>query len=418
MNAAKMLLLMSGRGGQQAAPVVLVEWYLNEDFTDTVAAGAINGTQTTPGPGGTRIAVDVSSIMSIGTDRLRVVGTPNSTSDVLRWTSGAIPRIQGQAIFQSIPVIIHEASANSRFGLMRTNAGGAPEIGITPNSPTGGYLWGNVDLLPNNANFPFGATPWLFANVMRNAGQIFFNYRSGNWLLEYVGITGVATNLYPVLWPTSLAQEWSVGYFKVSKTPLIAIFPTVSDSFTRADASLGLTDGLGAEEGGGSGLAWTDNAGTWGISTNKAMCSALAGAGITTIPGVTADSLVECKLTRSAGNVGIVMRYTDANNYLIAYHDGTNARLDKVVAGTTTNLQSSAKAYSAGARIIARLNGTTGYLYYNDASCGAAITLPTQTGTAYGLYTTDTGNSFTNFNVWKTGTAGEWATKFSDFVNP
>jgi hypothetical protein len=116
-------------------------------------------------------------------------------------------------------------------------------------------------------------------------------------------------------------------------------------------------------------------------------------------------------VTRSAGNAGIIFRYQDATNYLIAYHNGTNAIVDKVVAGVTTNVISGVAAYSAGAVLRVMADGTTNIrLYYNNAQVGTGTISNFATATVHGLYTTDTGNTFDNFTVWPRGTGNEFST--------
>jgi len=48
-----------------------VSWLLRDEFTDTRAAGAVDATPATPGPG-TRAATDTDSKMTIGSDVLNV----------------------------------------------------------------------------------------------------------------------------------------------------------------------------------------------------------------------------------------------------------------------------------------------------------------------------------------------------------
>ena len=101
----------------------------------------------------------------------------------------------------------------------------------------------------------------------------------------------------------------------------------------------------------GSDLTWTQQVGAWTVATGKANASALSGGkALATVPAtLTPDLLIAAALTRSAGVVGLVVRYTDTSNYVVAYHDGTNAKLDQVVAGVTTNKISAAATYSASA---------------------------------------------------------------------
>jgi len=76
-------------------------------------------------------------------------------------------------------------------------------------------------------------------------------------------------------------------------------------------------------------------------------------------------------------------------NFLLAYHDGTNVRLEKCIAGVYTSLISAAAAYSAAAtlRIVAvPIAGGTNYsvaLYYNNVQIGTTQTVD-NAAAAYG----------------------------------
>lgn len=70
----------------------------------------------------------------------------------------------------------------------------------------------------------------------------------------------------------------------------------------------------------------------------------------------------------STGEVGIFSHYDGSNNYIKAYYDGTNLKMDKVVAGVTTNLISVASAFVAGASIeIRRISTLTFQMWYNGS---------------------------------------------------
>ncbi len=121
------------------------------------------------------------------------------------------------------------------------------------------------------------------------------------------------------------------------------------------------------------------------------------------------SGLWECNPTLVGGNVfsqaGMMLCLddeTNPQNFLLAYHDGTNAALIQCVAGTYSNvIAPTAATYSAGARLIVTRSGNTCTLYYNNtrignpADCNAAIT-----GTKHSLFNTYSGNSFTAFVHW------------------
>jgi len=103
----------------------------------------------------------------------------------------------------------------------------------------------------------------------------------------------------------------------------------------------------------------------------------------------------------------VVARYEDAENYIIAYHDGTNFKVDKVVAGVNTNLATNVRTYVSGANIRLTIRGTSAFAQYNFLA-SAVVTVPASTSVNHGLYTTDTGNTFDNLQYWPTGTEGQY----------
>jgi len=105
------------------------------------------------------------------------------------------------------------------------------------------------------------------------------------------------------------------------------------------------------------------------------------------------DALVDTTPTVVAGTQsGHAIWMDDASNpanFLLAYHDGTNVRLEKCIAGVYTSLISAAAAYSAAAtlRIVAvPIAGGTNYsvaLYYNNVQIGTTQTVD-NAAAAYG----------------------------------
>jgi len=152
--------------------------------------------------------------------------------------------------------------------------------------------------------------------------------------------------------------------------------------------------------------AWSAKLGTWTIASNAAVCSVLSGSsdGIATVSDSSnTDVFIGANLTRAGNDVGLVVRWADANNYIYALHNGTNAQLIKVVGGTPTTLINTAAAYSAGAKMWVHMMGTACRLYYNNALVGSQQTISDaglQTGTNHGLYSTNTGNTFDNFELF------------------
>ncbi len=254
------------------------------------------------------------------------------------------------------------------------------------------------------------AVDYQFVVVLRASGADFY-IRGGayaNWERIWRSSNGNGATQYPAV------GEGAVGAFTVKRLAIpeaLLTFPALAyDTFTRADGALGNTEAADADGQAATALAWAAQAGTWGVAANAAACSALAGGlGLATVPASSPDVIVEAAVTRALGVAGLVLRYVDALNYLIAYHDGTNCKLDQVVAGVTTNLRTGVAVYAAGALLRVSVRGTVAQLTYNNAIVGATFAVPASSAANHGLYTTDVANSLNAFQVLARGTGGEYA---------
>ena len=219
-------------------------------------------------------------------------------------------------------------------------------------------------------------------------------------------INSTAT-LYPQA--ASFDGSFSLRSFRVPAA--VYLMPSLAyDTFTRADGALGSTEVVGMSGQAITARIWTSNVGTVAVATNKAAASALTGGiAIATAPCVSDDVMADLAYTRSDGTSGLIVRYTDADNYVRAVHDGTNAKLIKRVAGTETTLIDTAATYSAGALLRVIANGTSISLFYNQLAVGTVQTVTGLTGTACGIYASSVSDTFDNFNVNPIGTAGEHA---------
>ncbi len=119
------------------------------------------------------------------------------------------------------------------------------------------------------------------------------------------------------------------------------------------------------------------------------------------------DVLVSADLVVTAGTqAGVVINLDSAAtpaNFIIAYHDGTNAHLDKCVAGVYTSLVNAAAAYAASATIRVIKDGTSVSLYYNNAKVGTTQTVADAGiigNTLHGLFSTYVSNTMDNFTVY------------------
>lgn len=131
------------------------------------------------------------------------------------------------------------------------------------------------------------------------------------------------------------------------------------------------------------------------------------------------DVIADAGVTLTSGTQAGVVTNLDSTsspaNFLIAYHDGTNVKLDKNVGGTYTNLISAAATYSAGATLRVITYTSSGSLkvrvYYNNALVGSEQTVSDAgiiSNTKHGLFSTYSGNSFDNFTLFARGTGAEY----------
>jgi len=130
---------------------------------------------------------------------------------------------------------------------------------------------------------------------------------------------------------------------------------------------------------------------------------------VATVETGTPDVLVSADLTIAGGSAGIVLSYVNADNYVLASHDGTNCKLDKCVAGTWTSVISAAATYSSGATIRCIKDGTSYSLYYNNAKVGSTSTISDAGligNTKHGLFSTYSGNTLDNFTIYDRGVDG------------
>ena len=106
----------------------------------------------------------------------------------------------------------------------------------------------------------------------------------------------------------------------------------VSDGFGHCESA-----GLGS---GGSGLAWTTQAGTIVTDGRAARATALsAGRAIATVALNTPDVVLsQIPFVKGTIGCGVVLRYQDAGNYVYVWYDGTNCNLVKRVAGSETTV--------------------------------------------------------------------------------
>jgi len=104
----------------------------------------------------------------------------------------------------------------------------------------------------------------------------------------------------------------------------------------------------------------------------------------------------------AAGVVACLDSKTSPANFILAYHNGTNAVLDKCVGGTYTNLISAAATYAAGRIVRLVKNGNTVQLYYNNVQIGTDQTVSDAgitSNTRHGVFSVAPENSIGEFSA-------------------
>jgi hypothetical protein len=391
----------AGNGNLAATQLSVVSsaFILADEFLDTLAAGSVNGTAATPGPG-TRNVLDVGSHITVSGGSVVIntgTGVDNQTGIWLTITQ-ALTRAAG--LVARCDVLFPGISTTTFWGLTTAlNAGfaGYNNVGLLSITTGGNGIAARKTAAASSPRIAFVSTntTYIIHQILRLTGRfIFVDYK-----LVWMDAWDATASLHHGARVTGVGDKINVGRFSTRQS-VYSVLADASDSFNRANGALGNTDGAGhAEANSGGSVAWADAVGTWAIATNVAAASALAGGiAVATVETSKQDELIRCDTTRVGGNVGLVTRYTDASNYIYAYHDGTNATIRKVLAGVDSQvLAPVAATYAAGAKLMLRCDGNDVWMYYNELFIGRATDASLPTGTKHGLYSTNTGNTFENF---------------------
>jgi hypothetical protein len=135
-----------------------------------------------------------------------------------------------------------------------------------------------------------------------------------------------------------------------------------------------------------------------------------------TIETNTADVMVDVDIVidPDGTQAGVVLNLDDAAspaNFLICHHDGTNAKLEKCVAGTYSTLIDTATAFSAGATSRVIKDDEEARVFYNNAVVGTVQTVSDAgiiDNTLHGMFST-AANQLDNFQVFSRGVDGAYS---------
>jgi len=377
-------------------------YLLDDEFTDTLAAGSVDGTLATDGVN-LRTVVDTASKLSLAGGKLVATGDGNGDPGI--WYP-ATTRIAGRVLLGTMKNL--NAGNNQQWGYDTDQVSLSSE---TIFYDSGG---GTTRIGENNLGTWAMAQDidYKWAIVLRISGT-YYLVKGGaftDWTLLGVDSTANTATVYPAAVMTRSAADLTTSYIR-SPVALYLPTPIAYDTFTRANGALGNSEAAGPDSQAVAALAWNNRVGTTQIATNKASASALVGGlAIATVDTGTIDVVMQGTLTSAGDEVGLVMRYGDADNYVRAEHDGTNMKLIKRVATSETDVISAVVALGAGA-VAVTAEGTSFTLYLNNAKVGATSTISDaglQTGTEQGLFSTNVGNTQDAVLVMPRGTGSEY----------
>jgi hypothetical protein len=197
----------------------------------------------------------------------------------------------------------------------------------------------------------------------------------------------------------------TTGAFPNTVTVTATNFTTITSTnrATNATTNTATFSGMGAGE-----SIWLDN-----ISLKPLALASLFSC--PTTPFSTADIVATTTLpTFVSGTLaGLVVNLdslTTPTALVIAYLDGAgNAKVDELAGGTWTNKISGAITYGAAKELRVVRDGTYCALYYNNALVGSVSTMTSNTNKYHGLFSTNSGNTFENFNLYPRGSENQYS---------
>jgi len=396
-------------GGNASAVIYLIR----DDFTTALAAGAVNGSPNVPGGTltSTRVLIDSGSKVSIAGGEIVWTSGVGNVDPAMR-ESGAITRASGRVFLAQVKVtsIQVQVGWNNSTTVSLANRRGVLDFA---NSELY-VIWNNGGSATLIGAYVIGTT-YQMATVLLATGNMIF-VKGGiytSWSLLWIDRTDTGATVYAAFYNIGSGSNVALDNFHVPD-PLFLPSPLAYDTFTRANGALGNSETTGPDGQVVTARAWTLQNGTIAIVSNTASLTVLGGlTAYATVNAGSADVMIDVAVTRTLGSGGIILRYVDANNYIIAYHNGTNCRIDKVVAGSTTNVVTANPTYSAGAVVRVVCYGTKFRLFYAGAAVGSEGTIADaalQTSALFGLYGSDLSAVWDNFTVWSRGLDNAYST--------
>lgn len=274
MNEDDLLLILIAGSGALGGPSFNGNAYssysLLDTFTDTRAAGSVNG--TLPVVGGARFVTDTNGRLSInGTKLVTAAGAAVASNFYPSET-----RVLGKVILATINDAGDNNGMRFEYGStasyikwisnLRIRDAGLNEIIVT----------GNV-----------AAADTPMALGLRTAGQYYAAYLSGQWTLLWIA-NGDNSSRTPGI-TFQVNNVGTADSFRITGSTYI--WPALAyDTFTRSDGALGTSETVGPDGATQVVTARTWTGATWTISTNKAINTPNLGSEAITNGGFDADT--------------------------------------------------------------------------------------------------------------------------------
>lgn len=378
-------------------------YLLHDQFTTDDDSPVTSPRTCEPGPG-TLTFVQNDGTLAISSGAL--VFTAQTTPDYadLGFYSSAIVRAAGRSVLTRL--YFASTAGQFMFGLNNVAAVGIPAIHT-------GFYYGdlyNRDVGVNNVVDSVGTAAFQAAHVLRATGAFFLRKldSASDWTLLWINSTATNSPLYAVAANYNLAP--TLDNLRVP-TQLWTPTPLVSDNFTRADSStVGNSAGGGSEESGGTGIACTEVAGNWQISSNTLVTEGDdpgAMDWIITWAAATVSVVAQVQVTLQANSsAGLVFASDGTDWYTVTIDDAANTIRIYEFNGTDTYTQLASTAVAIAAatayQLLAVRDGATITGYVNG---GSRVTVTdaspiNATATAHGLYSATAGDAFDNLVIW------------------
>ena len=299
-----------------------IKYLLRDDFLDDRAAGSLLGTPADPGPG-TRVGQDTGSKMSTSGEKLIIAGRQANYD----------PKI-------ALDAVTREAGRLMVAHVKLSNTGNRYQMGWAVNTGAGqvemGVMSVGVELrTPTNQRIATVAATrdYYLAFVLKAAGAyVFIKEITGSpaWVFSWMSDANSTATLYSII---GVKNAWGAGNNEsdLLRVPLDIWLPIpliydlfTGDNGTSLDAHGSDTAGPDSQPVGS--LTGVEQSADWDIQTNRANPD---GAGLHTWELGKANIFFFLKVNGgTAGGPGMVMRYTDMDNYWYLQADRANNRLE------------------------------------------------------------------------------------------